>query len=90
MNCMEYREMFAAYIDGLLAEQERIDLEVHLAACDECRRELLVTRRLTSALSVRGSKVARAASSLEERVMEEIGKKDNVADTRRKHSLGID
>jgi outer membrane lipoprotein-sorting protein len=87
---MEYREMFATYIDGLLAEQERIDLEVHISICDECRKELSVTRRLTSALSARGRKIAGAAASLEERVMDEIGKKDNVSDTRRKHSLGID
>jgi outer membrane lipoprotein-sorting protein len=90
MNCMEYRELFGAYIDGLLTEQERIDLEVHVSACDECRRELSQTRRLASALSARGRKVAQAASSLEERVMVEIGKKDSVADTGRKHSLGID
>jgi outer membrane lipoprotein-sorting protein len=54
MNCMEYRELFAAYLDGLLPEKDAFDLEVHVAACEECRKELLATRRLTSALSERG------------------------------------
>jgi outer membrane lipoprotein-sorting protein len=90
MNCMEYRELFAAYLDGLLAERDAFDLEVHISACEECKKELLETRRLTSALSSRGRKVAQAAASLEERVMARVGQEESVADSNRKHSSGID
>jgi hypothetical protein len=88
MNCMEYRDLFAAYLDGLLAERDAFELDVHISACEECRKELLETRRLTSALSTRGRKVAQAAASLEERVMAGVGKEESVADSNRKHSSG--
>lgn len=90
MNCMEYRDLFAAYLDGLLAERDAFDLEVHVSACEECKKELLETRRLTSALSTRGRKVAQAAASLEERVMARVGQEESVAGPNGKHSSGID
>jgi outer membrane lipoprotein-sorting protein len=89
MNCAEYRELFAAYLDGLLAERDAFDLEVHLSACDECRKELLETRRLTSALSSRGRDFTGASTSLEERVMARIEAKGSVENTFGKRSTGI-
>lgn len=87
MNCSEYRELFAAYLDGLLAERDAFDLEVHVSACEKCNRELLETRRLTSALSQRGRVLG--STSLETGVMERLGGKDGVQVTYNKHSTGM-
>jgi len=39
MNCIDVREMLSMYIDDELDTNERSELEVHLAGCDECMRE---------------------------------------------------
>lgn len=40
MTCHDARETFSAFLDEALAPDERRDVEVHLAGCPECRREL--------------------------------------------------
>ena len=42
----EIREALDDYVDGLLGDTERADIDRHLAACDECRAELQSIRRL--------------------------------------------
>ncbi len=38
-QCTTYREQFSEYIDGLLGTSLRSQLEQHLAACADCRKE---------------------------------------------------
>jgi hypothetical protein len=40
MNCTECKEMLAAYIEGLIEDIERVELEEHLNRCPLCRQEL--------------------------------------------------
>ena len=36
-DCEKYLDLISAYIDGELPEQDRADLESHLASCENCR-----------------------------------------------------
>ena len=36
IRCIEVVELVSAYIDGELAEPERVRVEVHLAICEGC------------------------------------------------------
>ncbi len=40
MNCTEIRPELSAYIDGELSATVQTEVEAHMKACDECRREL--------------------------------------------------
>ncbi len=52
MNCTEIREKFVEYIEGLLSDQQKQQLESHLKNCDQCQAELdqltSLGKRLTS------------------------------------------
>lgn len=39
MKCTEIKELLSLYIDGMLDEGERQELEAHLSACPDCRKE---------------------------------------------------
>ncbi len=39
-DCTHCRERFSDYLDGLLAAPARAEMDAHLAACPDCRREL--------------------------------------------------
>jgi outer membrane lipoprotein-sorting protein len=51
MNCTECKEMLAAYIEGLVEETERVELEEHLDKCQLCRQELQEFRALHQKLA---------------------------------------
>lgn len=40
MNCARSRELLMARLDGEMAPEDLAELERHLAACEECSREL--------------------------------------------------
>lgn len=44
------RSVIAAYIDGDLPSQEELNLEIHLAVCSDCSRELNEQKKLLLAL----------------------------------------
>ena len=47
MNCEECREEFAAYLEGLLDESRRSEMDCHLTVCLICQSELQAVRALT-------------------------------------------
>jgi hypothetical protein len=47
MNCQECCEELAAYIEGLLDQTRRGQMEAHMAECPKCRSELEEVRELT-------------------------------------------
>ncbi|MGF7186218.1 hypothetical protein GGQ84_002312 [Desulfitispora alkaliphila] len=40
MSCEKTKELLSPYIDGVLSEDERLDIEDHLASCVSCQEEL--------------------------------------------------
>ena len=67
MTCHEAREQFSALVDDALGADARAALDVHLAGCVECRRELDGFQR-TVAL-IRGIEPARAPAGFVDRVL---------------------
>jgi predicted anti-sigma-YlaC factor YlaD len=51
MNCPEFQEDIAEYLDGSLTVRGREAFEIHLAACDECRLALAKHEKLARELS---------------------------------------
>lgn len=39
MKCNEYRELLSLYIDRMLDEDQSVEVEEHLSACESCRKE---------------------------------------------------
>jgi len=39
MNCTDFLDLFSSYLDDQLEEQQRAEVEAHLANCSECSRE---------------------------------------------------
>ncbi|MBI4341767.1 MAG: zf-HC2 domain-containing protein [Candidatus Omnitrophica bacterium] len=50
MTCAEYTRWFSPYVDALLGDPERRQLEDHLQGCAGCRRELDALRQMLHAL----------------------------------------
>ncbi len=50
MRCSQAAQQLQLYIDNQLSWENVHPLEVHLATCEECRRELVVLEEITSAL----------------------------------------
>ena len=70
MNCQECRDELAAYIEGLLDETQRNQMEAHMAECSNCQRELQEVRELMARLAREA--IAAPPVSLENAVMERI------------------
>ena len=51
MNCSQYREDFGAYLEGLLDESLREQMETHVTECPGCQAELQAVRQLVAELS---------------------------------------
>jgi anti-sigma factor RsiW len=70
MNCKQAKLLLVARADGTLdAGQERA-VDVHVAGCDSCARELALLRRETALL--RGDPTPPAPAGLAARVMAEV------------------
>lgn len=50
MNCLEARQLCAAYLDGELTAAEAAALDAHLAECADCAAELELERDISAAL----------------------------------------
>ena len=48
MQCADCRALLDAYLDGELAERERVSVREHLAGCADCSRELASLERASS------------------------------------------
>lgn len=48
MDHQAVQSLLSAYIDKELQEEERVQVEKHLAGCSECRKEKQVLRRISS------------------------------------------
>src|SRR5438093_11696445 len=44
-------EQLAAYVDGTLSDQERVEVDAHLASCQTCRDEVELAGRARSVLA---------------------------------------
>lgn len=54
MDCARVRELLSCLVDGELGGQSLESVEVHMSACDGCRRELDATRALVAAAALVG------------------------------------
>jgi hypothetical protein len=70
MNCQECREELAAYLEGVLDESRRSEMDCHLAVCSSCQSEIQAVRALTVRLTRAG--LAVPPVSLETVVMDRI------------------
>ncbi len=48
MQCADCRALLDAYLDGELAERERVSVREHLAGCADCARQLAALERASS------------------------------------------
>jgi hypothetical protein len=76
MNCAECKEILVAYLEGLLAEDQKHAVTDHLKDCYNCRAELKQLTSLRDRLLSNGRTVAQ--SDLENDVMNQIVREQNV------------
>ncbi len=50
MRCEEFQSLITGYLDGELSDEQRTALEIHLADCQGCQRELAEERELKAGL----------------------------------------
>jgi predicted anti-sigma-YlaC factor YlaD len=48
MSCDKYKDLLMGYLDDEISDEERVELEKHLAECDECTKELADFKDLKS------------------------------------------
>jgi outer membrane lipoprotein-sorting protein len=70
MNCTDYREMLAAYVEGLLDAAQTGDIENHLRNCPACREELAAIQGLLGRLATDGKSYEQ--TSVENTVIDRI------------------
>jgi hypothetical protein len=76
MNCAEYKELFVEYIEGLLDESRKQQVEEHLDNCPNCRAEMQQLTNLHDRLVNNGKNTA--GSRLEDKVMDLIVREQNI------------
>ncbi len=76
MNCAECKEILVAYLEGLLAEDQKQAVSEHLKDCHDCQAELKLLKSLQERLVGNGRVVAQ--SDLENDVMNQIIREQNV------------
>lgn len=76
MNCAECKEILVAYLEGLLAEDQKQAVSEHLKDCHDCQAELKQLKSLQERLVGNGRVVAQ--SDLENDVMNQIIREQNV------------
>jgi anti-sigma factor RsiW len=62
MNCRKCKQQLSAYVDDRLDGDTRAAIEAHVDGCDECARQLRLTR--ASSLALRAEPVAQPPSDL--------------------------
>jgi hypothetical protein len=76
MNCSEYKELLVEYIEGLLDESRKQQVEEHLNNCPDCRAEVQQLTNIHDRLVNNGKNTAQ--SNLENKVMDRIVREQNV------------
>jgi hypothetical protein len=76
MNCEESKESLVAYLEGLLAEDQKHAVTEHLKDCHSCQAELKQLTNLQERLTSNGR--AAAQSDLENEVLNRIVREQNV------------
>jgi hypothetical protein len=76
MNCEECKESLVAYLEGLLAEDQKLAVTEHLKDCHSCQAELKQLTNLQERLTSNGR--AAAQSDLENGVLNRIVREQNV------------
>jgi len=76
MNCLECKELLVAYVEGLLAEQQKQAVQSHLTACPSCRAEESDLKSLRDRLATNGRIFAQ--SRLEDKVLNRIIREQNL------------
>ena len=76
MNCAECKEILVAYLEGLLAEEQKHAVAEHLKDCHSCQAELKQLSELQERLLSNGK--AAAQSDLENEVLNRIVREQNV------------
>ncbi len=76
MNCAECKEILVAYLEGLLAEDQKQAVTEHLKDCRTCQAEVKQLTNLRDRLVSNGRTVAQ--SDLENNVMNRIVREQNV------------
>ncbi len=76
MNCAECKELLVEYIEGLLGESRKQQLEEHLNNCPNCQAEMRQLTNLHDRLVNNGKNTA--GSRLEDKVMDLIVREQNV------------
>ena len=54
MNCAQCQDQLVAYIEGLITDQQKTDIETHLTECTSCQQEQQSIRALQDRLVDRG------------------------------------
>jgi len=75
MNCVECKELLAAYLEGLLEESQAQAVADHLESCEACRTERKELQILQQRLA--GRSKALAQTSVEDEVMNRIIREQN-------------
>ncbi|MHC4791491.1 MAG: anti-sigma factor family protein, partial [Planctomycetota bacterium] len=70
MNCAECKELLIGYVEGLLTESQKQEIELHLKSCSVCQAELEELNELRNRLVANGKVLAE--SDLEEKVLGRI------------------
>ncbi|MHC4734039.1 MAG: anti-sigma factor family protein [Planctomycetota bacterium] len=76
MNCVKFKELLVAYLEGLLEESQKQEVTKHLKECQNCQVELEQITDLRSRLFKNGVTVGQ--SDLEDDVMNRITQEQNV------------
>ncbi len=70
-SCKKYDLMIDDYIDGLLSDKERDELEEHLSKCEECRRSLRFSIALRQMIRVSAEE---PPENMHQKIMGSVGK----------------
>ena len=70
MNCEQCKELLVAYVEGILAESQKQQIESHLQDCPPCRAEAAELTALHGRLTTNGE--ALAQTDLEDKVLNRI------------------
>ncbi|MBW2704126.1 MAG: zf-HC2 domain-containing protein [Deltaproteobacteria bacterium] len=73
MDCQEVRKFLQVYVDGEFDEDDRRDLEAHLAQCPDCRAQADYERRFREAIRARMPRQV-APAALREKLQQKLEK----------------
>lgn len=67
MKCEDINKLLAAYIDGQVTDQERVQIQAHVDTCDRCKQDLAafaeIQKKLVIVLTAKADRVEPSADS---------------------------